>query len=366
MSHHASSLIIHPTLRRCTVGILEGEGSGPEVVRVAVEVLQTVASLFGIELDLRWGGEIGVMAERSHGVALTESVIQFSETVFADRGALLCGAGGGRFVYDMRARFDLYYKFTPVRPLQALRQAGPLQPSRLDHVDLVVVRENAGGLYFGEHRLTTEEAFHSFCYRASEVRRLIEKGVQLAQQRRGRITLAVKPSAIPAASKLWMEVFAELVRQAGLEANTLEIDNANYQIVAHASQFDVIVAPNLFGDILSDVAALLLGSRGMSFSGNFGAKGEATYQTGHGAAHDLAGKDRANPVGQIFSVGFMLRHSFGLPEAARCIEQAVETVLAQGFRTPDIAEAGSTLVGTRELGERICHEIKNGSPLLAR
>ncbi|MEZ0373939.1 MAG: isocitrate/isopropylmalate family dehydrogenase, partial [Candidatus Sericytochromatia bacterium] len=140
----------------------------------------------------------------------------------------------------------------------------------------------------------------------------------------------------------------------------LEIDNASYQLIARAQDFDVVVAPNMFGDVLADCGALLLGSRGMSFSGNFGAGGKAVYQTGHGAAYDLAGSDKANPLGQILSLAMMLRESYAWPEGAARIEAAVARTLEQGYRTPDIAAPGCQVVGARELARRVCQAIEAG------
>ena len=182
--------------------------------------------------------------------------------------------------------------------------------------------------------------------------------VDLAQQRNRHLTLSIKASGLPAMSELWKEVFAEATQGAGLQTQCMEVDNAAYQIVASATQFDVIVAPNLFGDILSDIAALLLGSRGMSYSGNFSAKGVQVFQTAHGAAYDIAGNNVANPIGQIFSAAMMLRCAFQLNEAAQAIESAVENVLRSGVRTADIAGPKSQVVGTQEMTEAIIAAIE--------
>jgi len=143
----------------------------------------------------------------------------------------------------------------------------------------------------------------------------------------------------------------------GVAWQVLEIDNAAYQLIANPRELDIVVAPNMFGDVLSDAASVLLGSRGLSFSGNFGRERRAIYQTGHGAAQDLAGRDRANPVGQIFSLAMMLRESFGWQREAAAIETATSAVLGQGWRTPDIASATSRVIGTRELGTRIADAV---------
>lgn len=342
------------TKGKFTIGVLDGEGIGQEVIAGALEVLDAVTRHSQISFDVCHGGLIGKSAEKAHGKALTPEVTEWSESVFANQGAILCGPGGGRFVYEMRARFRLFCKFTPIRPFSALRDAGVIRPEALDNIDLVVVRENVSGLYFGEcdrqvDARGVDRVTHTYGYCMDEIQRIVDVGVKLAQQRRRRLSLVVKPGGVPALSQLWIDVLNQLATGADIRTDIIEVDNASYQIIAAASDFDVIVAPNLFGDILSDGAALLLGSRGMSYSGNFGDNGMATYQTGHGAAHDISGKDIANPVGQILSVAMMLRESFGLFHAADAIEAAIGKVLADGARTVDIAAPGCRTVGTREM-----------------
>lgn len=345
------------------VGILPGEGVGPEVMAAVAEVLQSVVLNSDYTFDIRYGSLIGNVAKQAYGSALTPEVTDWCESVFAEKGAILCGPGGSRFVYEMRARFDLFCKFTPIRPYPALCDTGVIRPEALDNVDLVVVRENTSGLYFGEGercigRGGIERATHTFGYCTSEVRRIIEVGIALAQRRRRRLSLVVKPGGVPAVSKLWTDIFSEMIDSHDLETTILEVDNASYQIIASAREFDVILAPNLFGDILSDNAALLLGSRGLSYSGNFGANGIATYQTGHGAAHDISGKDIANPIGQILSAAMMLRESFGMFDAAEAIETAIGKTLLEGVRTADISAPDSIIIGTREMGHRVAAAVE--------
>jgi 3-isopropylmalate dehydrogenase len=338
------------------VGVLTGEGIGAEVVGAACDVLDRVRASTQRPMDISFGGRIGRPALAECGAALSDEVVDFCESVFARSGAILCGPGGGRFVYALRARFALYCKLTPVRHLAAIDDASILRPERLDGVDLIVVRENAGGLYFGRSEILPGQdraAIQHCVYTDSQVRRILRPAIDLARRRRGRLALALKPDGIPAISTLWQENLEQLAAGTGVTWQVLEVDNAAYQLIANPRELDVMVAPNMFGDVLSDAASLLLGSRGMSFSGNFGAERRAVYQTGHGAAHDLAGRDCANPAGQIFSLAMMLRESFGWQREAAAIEAAIATVLGQGWRTPDIASATSRVVGTRELGERI-------------
>jgi len=329
---------------------------GAEVVGAACITLDCIRAKTGRVVNVSFGGKIGLAAKVESGDALSGAVIEFCESVFARGGAILCGPGGGRFVYDLRAHFDLYCKFTPVRHIKVIDDISILRPERLDGVDLVVVRENVSGMYFGRSEMLQGQerrAVQNCVYTDSQVQRILRPAIALAQRRRGRLALAVKPDGIPAISALWQDNLEQLAASTNVTWKVLEIDNAAYQMIAHPREFDVIVAPNMFGDVLSDAASVLLGSRGLSFSGNFGPARHAVYQTGHGSARDLAGLDRANPVGQIFSLAMMLRESFGWHGEAAAIEAAIATVLGQGWRTPDISTSSSRVIGTRELGQRI-------------
>ena len=355
---------------RAVIGVLPGEGIGPEVTAAAVEVLRAVEASTGHAFDIRYGGPIGNVAEQETGRPLTHQVVRFCKSVFADGGAILCGAGGGRFVYELRSQFELFCKFTPISPLSVLLDTGAVRHAAREGVDLIVVRENIGGVYFGKESRQIgadgqEHVRHTFDYNADLIVRILTVAVRLARLRRGSLTLVVKRSGVPAVSELWAKLFKELTASEGFDTQILEADNAAYQLIAAAHDFDVIVAPNMLGDILSDLAGVLLGSRGLSFSGNFGNAGVAVYQTGHGAAYDLAGRNVANPIGQIYSVAMLLRESFRLPGAAAAIEAAVVRTLAAGFRTADLAVPGSRVVGTREFAQCVADTIESESSKVA-
>jgi 3-isopropylmalate dehydrogenase len=354
----------HSEKNPCVVGVLAGEGIGPEIVPVAMEVLDTLSAATGTTFEVRMGGLIGTEAKRLHGSCLPEHTADFCTKIFADGGALFCGAGGARFVYELRTRFDLFCKFTPLKPLAALRDTGAIRPEIIDGTDIIAVRENVGGLYFGTWKREQDDAgrviaSQKFGYRQDHVERILGVAGRLATLRKGRLCVVLKPEGVPAISDLWRETLGNLQETATLDlAEIMEIDNAVYQLVADPRRFDVIVSPNMFGDVLADCGALLLGSRGMSFSGNFSADGKSVYQTGHGAARDLAGSGTANPVGQILALAMMLEESFQWPEGAAAVRDAVAATLAKGYRTADIAAPGSRIVGTRELGKRICDALQ--------
>jgi 3-isopropylmalate dehydrogenase len=348
-------------LSEYVIGVLPGEGIGPEIIRVTLDILEHISKVSAIRFDISIGGKIGLPAKIETGNALSQEVIEFCQSIFSRRGAVLCGPGGGRFVSNLRAHFDLFCKFTPIRHTPALDDIGAIRPSTLAEVDMVVVRENTGGLYFGEWGADFDfdgSAHHHFEYKGEHVKRILKVAIVLASMRRNKLSVVLKPDGIPSISELWQQKLDELAVNSGVDCQVLEVDNAMYQIIANARSFDVIVAPNMFGDILSDEASLLLGSRGLSFSGNFDTAGHAVYQTGHGAAHDLAGSDTANPIGQIFSLAMMLRESFGMHSQASAIELAIAETLRDGWRTADIAAPGSRVVGTREMGMRIGDKLK--------
>jgi len=245
-----------------------------------------------------------------------------------------------------------------LQPFPALRQCGPLVASRLIDVDIVTVRENVGGLYQGAWSTDIDAdgralARHSFCYRERDVDRIVGVALRLARRRRNKLSLVLKPGGVPSISRLWSERSELLAAGTGVALDVMEIDNAVYQLIARPAEFDVVVSPNMFGDVIADAGALLLGSRGLSFSGNFSSDGKAAYQTGHGAAHDIAGTDRANPLGQMLSLAMMLEESFALPSAAAAIRLAINDVLASGKRTRDIAEAHGTVLGTQAMTEQV-------------
>ena len=344
------------------IGVLRGEGIGPEVLDVALQVLEAACEDTPYRFDVRTGGAIGRVALRASGLCLTTEVVDFCEDVFQRGGAVLCGPAGGRFVYELRRRFDLFCKLVPLRPLIESPDFGVIRSEALRQVDILVVRENTGGVYLGDWRERTEGgrpiASHTFEYSSDQVERILRVAAGLAGSRRQRLTVAVKSEGIPTISRLWCRRLEELAQEWGVSCDVLQIDNLAYQLIQSARQFDVVVAPNMLGDILADVGALLLGSRGMSFSGNFGDERRAVYQTAHGAAYDLEGHDRANPVAQVLSVAMLVRMSFGLEQLAVRIEDAVARTLREGWRTPDVASPNSRVVGTRELGQQIVAAIR--------
>jgi 3-isopropylmalate dehydrogenase len=346
-----------PAGRTAPIGVLPGEGIGPEVVGAATRVLSTVGALRGQEFKLTHA-PAAPQPGTAHS-ALNDVDADFCRDCFVAGGAVLAGPHGGRWVYELRRRFDLFCKISPLRPAAEIGEIdGPLRPRDLRDVDVLILREQSAGVYQGRWSETDnaregQVAEHSFSYTRREVKRIVDVAATLARQRRGRMAVVVKKAGVPSISRLWLECAEEASDRLAVSCESLDVDYAVYRLLRHPDRFDVVVAPNLFGDVLSDAGGALLGSRGLSYGGNFDAGRAAVYQTNHGAAFDLAGSDRANPVGQILSAAMMLRESFALARDAELIEGAVATAWQQGWRTEDIAEPGCRVIGTREMGQRV-------------
>lgn len=346
---------------RRIIGVLPGVGIGPDVITGALEILRAVEQTAGIRVEVEMGGPIGEQGEAECGQPLPDATAASCRKIFQSGGAILSGPGGGRYVYDLRRRFDLFCKFVPVNPWPELAGAGRISRDHAADVDLLIVRDNIGGVYQGRWRQRSgaagRVAGHSFSYSEKQVRRLVEVAARAAASRRGRLHVILKDGGIPAISGLWRDVGETVARDHNIEAVFMNVDLAAYQLIQHPETFDVLVAPNLFGDVLADLAGVLVGSRGLTFSGNYDGRGHGVYQTNHGCAHDLAGRDIANPAGQILSLAMLLRESLDCDDAADAMEAALAEVWAQGWRTADITEPGCRVVGTRAMIERIVAQV---------
>lgn len=339
--------------RRATaplLGALPGEGVGPELVDAALRVLRALAEAGGQAVAVEQDGPIGIEAERTLGTVLPDGVLGFCADVFDRGGAVLSGPGGGRYVYDLRRRLGLFLKITPIQRAHGYPEASPLRAETLNGVDLLIVRENLGGVYQGSSEEDIEAdgerlVRHVFSYREGDVRRFLNASARLAAARRGELTVVVKDAGVPGVSRLWRDCAADAAEEYGVRCSAVDVDLLAYQLLQRPHAYDVVAAPNLCGDVLGDLAALLVGSRGMAFGGSFTSQGDAVYQTNHGAAHDIAGTDRANPAGQLLSLAMLLRESLGLAREAHAVEEGIRRVWRAGSRPADL---GGT-AGTREL-----------------
>ena len=344
--------------RRPLVAVLPGEGIGPEIIAVALRVLKALERVGGATIQVETGGLIGKDSERAGLGVLPGAVVKFCEGVFERGGVVLNGPGGGRYVYDLRRQFDLNLKISPVQITNGLADSSPLKDSLLTGLDLLIVRENVGGVYQGLSEIAVdagkqETVSHTFSYAEADVRRFLEGAAHLALQRKCELTVVYKDSGVPAISALWRRCSESVAKALSVSLRMVDMDLMAYQLIQAPQSFDVIAAPNLCGDVLADLAANLLGSRGLSFSGNFSPQGHAVYQTNHGAAYDLAGKDVANPGGQILSLAMLLRESLGLPQEAAALEVGLRSVWREGWRTADTASARGKTLGTKQMGELV-------------
>lgn len=352
------------------IAVLPGDGIGREVMPVAIEVLKRAAKVFQIELEFNYG-LVSEEAFEKHGHPLPE------ETKELCRGsqAVLLGAVGSpkmdrlpaelrperAALLPLRKMLGLYCNLRPVKAYPELLDASPLKNELIKDVDLLVVRELTGGLYFGEkYRRIREDgeeiAGDNLEYTKSEIRRILEFAFSAARGRRQKVTSVDKANVLTS-SQLWRETAKELQGvYPDLELDHMYVDNCAMQLVKYPAQFDVLVTENMFGDILSDQASVLAGSLGMLPSASLGGE-VALYEPAHGSAPDIAGENKANPLATILSVAMLCRYSLRSEEAACAIEQAVAKALAAGYRTPDLMSEGMTLVGTEEMGNLVLKEI---------
>jgi 3-isopropylmalate dehydrogenase len=336
------------------VGVLPGEGVGAEVTDAALEVLRQLERAGGGSVAIERGGPIGLVAKRNQGVALPEEAVAFCTDVLARGGGILNGPGGGRYVYDLRRRLGLFLKISPIQAHNGLLDRSPLRQQPRAGVDMLIVRENLGGVYQGRSRELSDssggrEARHELSYSERDVQRFLLAAARLARSRRRQLTVVVKDAGMEAFSVLWRECAEQAARECDVSCSIVDVDLMAYRLLERPGAFDVIAASNLFGDVLSDLAAILLGSRALSFGGSFTVRGGGVYQTNHGSAHDIAGTDRANPVGQILSLAMLLRESLGMEREALACEAGVRRVWAEGHRTADLVASGEPFVGTAEM-----------------
>ena len=356
--------------RKKTIAVIRGDGIGPEIVGEAIAVLDAVAARFRLEFIYQ-EAPMGGNAIDAYGVPLPQKSL---ETCLAADSVLLGAVGGPQWddqpaenrpergLLKLREAMGLYTNVRPAKVYPELAAACPLRPDIAEKgIDFTVVRELIGGAYFGKHETGERNgelrALDEMAYSEHEIRRIARVAFEMARKRWGRVTSVDKANVL-ATSRLWRKVVTEVAAEyPDVELLHMYVDNAAMQLVRDPSQFCVIVTENLFGDILSDEASQITGSIGMipSFSMGDGTRG--LFEPIHGSAPDIAGQDKANPIATILSAAMMLRHSFGMDEAAKCVEDAVEAVLREGYRTGDIARPGEKVIGCVEMGERIREKI---------
>lgn len=354
---------------RARIAVLPGDGVGPEVTAEAVKVLRAVAAARGhvLSFDEAPFGAAALSGGFSPLPAATLDACRSAD-------AVLLGAVGGpewdglppdrrpeAGLLALRRELRLYANLRPVRAFAGVAAASPLRPETLEGTDFLIVRELTGGLYFGEPRGRTitdgrRAAVDSLVYSEEEIRRVARVAFGAARLRRGRVTSVDKANVLHS-SQLWREVVSEVALDyPDVMLDHMLVDSAAMQMVRRPTAFDVLVMENMFGDILSDLGAGLVGSLGLLPSASLGAEGPSLYEPVHGTAPDIAGRGLANPAGAILSAALLLRYALGLPEEAALVETAVELALAGGARTADLAGCGPAL-STADFGDRVIASV---------
>jgi 3-isopropylmalate dehydrogenase len=360
------------------VAVVGGEGIGPEVTTQSHRILNWFVAKRNVPMALR-EAQYGLVPYRATGKVLPEDTIEAMD----EADAILWGATGGPettevpaaarkagSLLSLRRKYDLYANLRPIVASPALADSAPLKANVLKGVDFVIIRELTSGIYFGEPRgIETladgqRRGFNTEQYTTDQIRRVARAAFELARTRKGRVCSVDKANVLET-SVLWREEVIALhaVEFPDVELSHLYVDNAAMQIVRQPSQFDVMVTSNIFGDILSDCAAMASGSLGMLPSASLGpvdrfGRRKALYEPVHGSAPDIAGKGIANPLGSILSVAMMLRMTLGRPDDADLLEKAVDAALAAGARTADIAEPGAARLSTQEMGDAVLSALE--------
>ncbi len=352
------------------LAVIPGDGIGPEVVDQALKVLDKIGMIYGHsfvnEKVLAGGCAIDVAGE-----PLPKETIE----VCKKSDAVILGAVGGqkwdtlpghlrpeKALLGLRGQLGLFANLRPAVIYKELRDACPLKPEIIgDSIDIMVVRELTGGIYFGERGRREgkmgQEAFDTEAYSVGEVERIAKIAFEIAKKRGSKVT-SIDKANILESSRLWREVVTEVSKNyPDIALDHLYVDNAAMQLVRNPRQFDVIVTSNMFGDILSDEASMITGSIGMLPSASLGENSFGLYEPIHGSAPDIAGQDKANPIATILSIAMLLRYTLGLENEAQTVENAVNKVLEEGYRTGDIMSSGKTLVGTNKMGELIVESL---------
>ena len=358
---------------RYNIAVLPGDGIGPEVISQSIKIINAISEKYKHEFILHQA-LMGGCAIDAHGEPLPSQTLELCKKC----DAVLLGAVGGpkwdtlpgnkrpeAGLLGIRAGLGLYANLRPAVIYEALKEASPLRQDIIkDGIDIMVVRELTGGIYFGERgRFQSdnrgESAFDTETYSVYEIERITRVAFDAARKRNKKV-MSVDKANVLESSRLWRETVIKVSEDyPDVKLRHMYVDNAAMQLVRNPMQFDVIVTSNLFGDILSDEASMITGSIGMLPSASLGQGTLGLYEPIHGSAPDIAGQDKANPIATILSIAMMFRYSLGLESEAREIEQAVEAVLNKGFRTGDIASEGTTIIGTKTMGQYILDIIIN-------
>ena len=349
--------------------VLPGDGIGPEVCDEAIKVLKHLNDIYKLDIVIEESA-VGGSAYEEFGNPLPEDTLKAAK----EADAILLGAVGGpqwddidyelrpeRALLGLRAELDLFANLRPAILSKHLSDSSSLKPEKVQDLNLLIVRELTGGIYFGEPRgrsKSDDSAFNTMIYSKNEIARIGRIAFEAAQKRNKNLCSVDKANVLEV-SVLWREVISELSEEyPDVELSHMLVDNAAMQLVRDPKQFDVIVTGNLFGDILSDIAAMLTGSIGMLPSASLNSDNKGMYEPVHGSAPDITGKELANPIAAILSVAMMLKYSFNMNEASSAIENSIQEVLSEGYRTYDLEGSKENKLSTFEMGNKIIEKIK--------
>jgi 3-isopropylmalate dehydrogenase len=349
--------------------LLPGDGIGPEVTDEAVRVLESVAEVFGHQLSLTRKDIGGAALVRSNNPLPNDTL----QACFSSQAVLLGAVGGPSFdsfpshlrpesgLLRLRTELGVFANLRPAICFPALEDSSPLRSEVVTGTDILIVRELLGGIYFGERHTQgtpgSRSATDTMRYGEAEIERIARVAFELARSRRCKVTSVDKANVLDC-SRLWRDVVTRVAQNySGVKLSHMYVDSAAMALVARPTDFDVILTENMFGDILSDQAGAVVGSLGMLGSASIGGR-VGLYEPVHGSAPDIAGQGIANPLGAILSAAMMLRHSFNLETEAAGLESAVESVLAAGHRTRDLAKAGHAVLSTAEMGCKVAESVK--------
>lgn len=355
------------------IAVVPGDFIGPEIVAEALKVLRAVEKRFDHRFEFLQADASGTAYDK-YGKHLPEETLE----ICRGAGAILKGPFGGppsevnhpkwakveqEAILGLRKAFDFFINLRPVQPVDGLLHLSPVRPEYLKGVDILFVRELMSGMYFGPKGRVTENgseyAYDTELYHDHEIERISRVAFALAMDRRKKLTLIGKSNVLTS-SVLWREVVLRVAKEfPEVTLDYQHVDAASMYLISNPKQYDVVLTSNMFGDILTDEAAVLVGSLGLCGSASLGKGTFGLYEPIHGSAPDIAGQNKANPIGTILSAALMLRHSFGLHAEALAVEEAVRQVLADGYRTPDLAafDPQGTKVGTQEMGDLIAKGV---------
>ena len=349
--------------------VLPGDGIGPEVCNEAIKVINHLNDIYKLDILIEEFA-VGGSAYEEFGNPLPEDTLKAAK----EADAILLGAVGGpkwdnidyelrpeRALLGLRAELDLFANLRPAILSKYLSDSSSLKSDKVQDLNLLIVRELTGGIYFGEPRgrsKSGDSAFNTMIYSKTEIARIGRIAFEAAQKRNKNLCSVDKANVLEV-SVLWREVISQLSEEyPDVELSHMLVDNAAMQLVRDPKQFDVIVTGNLFGDILSDIAAMLTGSIGMLPSASLNSENKGMYEPVHGSAPDISGKEIANPIAAILSVAMMLKYSFNMNEASSAIENSIQEVLSEGYRTYDLEGSEKNKLSTSEMGNKIIEKIK--------